>query len=349
MTAAADESRVRLRALDGLRGLAALAVVLFHYLDRGPGLYDEIGRRFPWAVLGSYGVDLFFVISGFVIALTMQRATPTTFAISRAIRLYPVYWLCVAITFGVVAVFGLPGREVSPRDALLNLTMFQQYLGVPQVDGAYWTLSAELAFYAVCFVLLLTGAVRSRRALDVLLPVWLAVSAGTLALESVPHPLLVDVLSLAVAWSPLFIAGMVLHGAWQGDRRWNRLVLLPLAVATMTLHGLDQGLAAAVVIALVALAVWGPARILASAPLRWLGAISFALYLLHQNIGYVALRWLSPVLGQWGATLLVLVGVLALASLVTYAFDEPVRRALRRRLLPARSAEPVATPSPPAP
>lgn len=335
----------RLESLDGLRGLAALAVVIFHYLDRGPGLYPEIGVRLPAAVVGSYGVNVFFVLSGFVITMTLARNTPRTFALSRAVRLYPVYWLCVVITFATVTVFGLPGREVSFVDALVNLTMVQQFVGIPMVDGAYWTLSAELSFYGVAAILLLTRATKSQRTMDLVLPAWLAISAASALLRSQSDSTAASLLDLVFAWSPLFIAGIVLQGISQGESRVVRLALLPVVVGVMALRGWDEAIAAVVAILLVALAVWTKPAFLASSPLRWLGAISFALYLLHQNIGYVALRWLSPTIGQVAATTLVIIAILALASLVTYAFDVPVRRALRRRLLPS---QPSVADAPPA-
>lgn len=319
--------------MDGLRGIGAAAVVVFHYLDRGPELYPEIGNRFTWVQFGSYGVDLFFIISGFVIFMTLQRSTLKRFALSRVIRLYPTYWLCVAITFVVIAVLGMPGREVSLQAALVNLTMLQSYLGVPHVDGAYWTLAVEIAFYAQCALLLALGLIRER-ALVVVLPVWLAISAavllaGTLGFSG-PMQLF--------GWTPLFIIGIALYRVWAGDRRWVIVLLIPAAVAVSALRSPTEALITVVLIALVAYALWGPAGWLTSRPLRWLGAISFALYLLHQNIGYAMLRVLSPVLGQVAATLVVLIGMLALASAVTYLFDVPVRRFLRSRLLPQPSS-----------
>lgn len=323
----------RVRALDGLRGLACLAVLGFHYLNRGPGLFPEIGPIRSWALWGLYGVDMFFVISGFVIFMTVQRSTLRRFAVSRAIRLYPLYWVCVLLTFAIVTVAGLPGRDVSPVDALVNLTMLQEFFGVRHVDGAYWTLTVEIAFYAGCMVLLALGTVSGRR-LDVSLATWLALALAAQLYNAQVNSELADILLRAFGWAPLFVVGIVLYGIWSGDRRLYRLALIPISVSILAIRDPRDSLAAVVIVGLVCLALWGPRLGLESRPLTWLGSISFALYLIHQNIGYVMLRALDD-LPSLVAVAIVTAVMLVAATLLTYLFDIPVRRALRARFLPA--------------
>lgn len=322
----------RVQALDGLRGLACLAVLGFHYLNRGPGLFPEIGPIRSWAFWGLYGVDLFFVISGFVIFMTIQHSSLRRFVISRAIRLYPLYWVCVVLTFAVVTMAGLPGREVSVGEAVVNLTMLQEFFRVPHVDGAYWTLTVEVSFYFCAALLLAVGAVSGRR-VDFALAAWLTIALGVQLYNAVTNSHAADILMRMFGWAPLFIIGIVLYGVWAGDRRAFRLVLIPISVAILGLRDPRDSVAAAVIVALVCFALWGPRVGLESRPLRWLGTISFALYLIHQNIGYVALRALRD-LPSLVSVAIVTLGMLAAATLLTYAFDIPVRRALRGRLLP---------------
>jgi hypothetical protein len=90
----------RLRELDSLRGIAAVCVLLFH-LSYHTDPYRQFPIQFPW---GHYGVELFFVISGFVILMTLERsASRTEFVISRVTRLYPTYWCAVLFTTCVLA------------------------------------------------------------------------------------------------------------------------------------------------------------------------------------------------------------------------------------------------------
>src|SRR5882672_9968995 len=147
-------SSERLQELDVLRGLAALSVVCYHYTTRyieyfappEPTLFD-----FPW---GQYGIQFFFIISGFVILMTLEKTQrPLDFVVSRFSRLYPAYWAACILTFTLVKLFPLhiPGREISFMDALINMSMLQNWFDIKNVDPVYWTLAVELSFYVAMF------------------------------------------------------------------------------------------------------------------------------------------------------------------------------------------------------
>src|SRR5580692_12667601 len=85
----------RIEELDSLRGIAAMAVVVNHYTHWGP----YVARRVPYFWWGLQGVDLFFVISGFVILMTASHGTLRDFVISRASRLFPGYWFCALFSY----------------------------------------------------------------------------------------------------------------------------------------------------------------------------------------------------------------------------------------------------------
>ena len=116
-----------------------MLVVLYHLTF----FYDSSGLspiRVPW---GHFGVELFFIISGFVILMTLTRARDISdFAISRVARLYPAYWCAVLLT-SLVA-WQLETLGPSPGELAANLTMMQGYMLLPDIDGSYWTLTLEL-------------------------------------------------------------------------------------------------------------------------------------------------------------------------------------------------------------
>ncbi|RZA28395.1 MAG: DUF1624 domain-containing protein, partial [Lysobacteraceae bacterium] len=97
-------SGIRFHEIDYLRGFACLCVVAFHWFSRGPNLGLMPGVEFPQAEAvaryGYLGVHLFFMISGFVILMSAQGATPRSFAAARAARLYPALWVCATLTAG---------------------------------------------------------------------------------------------------------------------------------------------------------------------------------------------------------------------------------------------------------
>jgi peptidoglycan/LPS O-acetylase OafA/YrhL len=129
----------RVLELDALRGIAVILVVFFHL---------TIGReesKYGFK-LGVTGVDLFFIISGFVILLTLEKTNNwKDFIVSRFSRLYPTYWFCV--TFTTFLVIFAPKSNISILQYLANMTMFQRYLGQPDIDGPYWTMIVEMLFY----------------------------------------------------------------------------------------------------------------------------------------------------------------------------------------------------------
>jgi len=294
----------RILELDALRGLAALAVVLFHYTTRYEQLFghaEPLAVSVPW---GHYGVDLFFMLSGFVILMTLERTADSwRFAWGRFSRLYPAYWAAAALTFLVVSLGRLPGQEVSWSDALLNLTMVQALLGAEHIDGAYWSLQAELIFYANMLVLFRCGAFR-RPTLAVAL--WLA-AAVAVQLAQAPaatfwpgaSELLSKLATLAsLKYIPLFAIGILFYASRQSG--WSPASVATIAASLATVGWFDGLASAAVDAALAAallLAVAGRLPALSSRPLVALGAISYTLYLVHQNIGYVLIREFQ----LWGA------------------------------------------------
>lgn len=123
MTPEAQKKSKRLLELDGLRGLAALAVVVCHYSAHCKSECAAIDWNFYW---GTYGAHLFFVISGFVIFMTIGRCkSAMDFVFSRVSRLYPTYWLAVLFSSCIILVTGLEGYSLSWKQVVGNLTMCQ--------------------------------------------------------------------------------------------------------------------------------------------------------------------------------------------------------------------------------
>lgn len=145
---------VRYKDLDALRGIAALMVVVFHLGVLRP----EPINAFFW---GRAGVDMFFIISGFVIFMSIKKVSNVKeFAISRFARLFPAYWFCVTLVAAIQFIalklnfVHSTSTNISWLKYFANLTMFQKYLGFENVDGSYWTLLVEMIFYIGIAVLL---------------------------------------------------------------------------------------------------------------------------------------------------------------------------------------------------
>lgn len=349
---------VRLRALDGLRLLAALMVAAYHYGGRDGEIAQAWGSspraQFPTLsstfAYGCLGVQIFFVISGFVICMSGWGRPLRSFFASRVSRLYPAYWVAIIL---VTAVFALPWvtyKAVSPSDALVNLTMLQQPLGVDRVLGVCWTLWAELRFYALfALFVVLPGATRHRVVL--FCAVW---TLGSAFAEAANLPLL-DVV-LMPEYSSYFIGGMgiyLLHRFGHDALSWGIIGISFLIGQHYAIRDLWHPAnidafsyrSAAAIIGVVAFGYVAVTLIalgkLNWANWRWLtvaGALTYPFYLVHEHLGWVVVWVLHQKLGipSYGTFALTVLVMLGLAWLL-YRFVEQKLTPVIKRSLTTRS------------
>ncbi|MDT5041438.1 MAG: hypothetical protein QOE51_2423, partial [Actinoplanes sp.] len=322
----------RLAALDGLRLIAALAVAVFHYtvawrID-GSNLPEHfLPRTVHVSIYGFLGVELFFMISGFVICMSAWGRTLGDFFTSRVSRLYPAYWIAVLLT-SAVALSGLvnnagpaTGRP-TVLQILVNLTMLQQPLGVNGVDGVYWTLFTELRFYLMMALLLRAGF--TYRRMVVFCCAWMTVAIfGPSMLNAQLNVLLIT------DYAPYFIAGITMYLI----RRFGPSPLLyamtgfawlvSLQRVDDRLHHQNPGFVVPSWPGLVFITVSYAVLLLVALgrtdriTWRWLpiaGALTYPFYLLHQRIGYTILRTLYlhtgvPVWLLVAATIVLMLGI----------------------------------------
>ncbi len=280
----ATPPRRRLAELDALRGLGALLVINFHFSTRFHELFPQAGHV-PFTIGGGgYRVLLFFAISGFAIFFATQRTrSAADFVVGRFARLFPAYWMAIALTLGIEHAGHVTQLYVPTYAALVNTTMLQGFFFVPPVDGAYWTLTVELAFYACILALwMTTRLVRVER----LIAAWLLLKLGfVLWFPDLPERLVMLLVLRYVCW---FAIGMASYRVWAGERRWqDQVPLLALILLTVTI---SETWDVILFTALLMLTFWGVVegrlRWICVPPLIWIGQISYSLYLVHQHIGF---------------------------------------------------------------
>jgi peptidoglycan/LPS O-acetylase OafA/YrhL len=325
----------RLTELDLLRFLAALSVLLFHYTAmRNPGWGTDPWGIFPRTSVitryGYLGVELFFMISGFVILMTAMGRDTATFVAARITRLFPAYVFAVVLTAVIVTLHPIVGHRVTLMQVLTNLTMLQDGLGSPRVDDAYWTLWIELRFYVLIAVLCVVR-VTYRSAVG-FMALWL-VAAVLLRNESNQFLSFV----LIPMWAPYFIIGMALyliHRYRSNVLLWG-LVFAAWALAVSRADDLAEyavrpegGVSVTAIIWIVSgLVVVMSAMALGG--LRWmrwrflttLGLLTYPLYLIHQVIGFVLIDLLKAQLSPQ-VTLAIVTSVMLVAAWLIARFIE---------------------------
>jgi len=278
-----------------MRGLAALAVVCGHAVTARPDLTARSAGEGALTILAS-GVDIFFVISGFIIATTAaSRSNAFEFALRRVVRIYPVYWLVLAVAFISSRWIALaPGGRPAPDLGLIFAWHYPNWYIAPA-----WSIVFEIHFYAIVAVILAVAPNRLFELLFVGLGVVVAAVAFHLPLGLYAHPLVLEFgAGVAIAYfvrrdgglpfSPyipvisacLFAAGwywIFVHGSSDPQS------------ARVPTYGLG---AALLIYAVVSAELNG-----ASFPriLQWFGNISYSLYIAH----YLLIKWIASFTGLW--------------------------------------------------
>lgn len=272
-------STQRISNLDVLRAFAAVAVCLVHF-DRKPLYGDSFFSTV--SQYGQYGVDVFFVISGFVIPLSLWKANFTigkifVFLRSRFFRLYPAYFAAVALTVGLWYLsFAMPGfrgnifPEVTWTRLLSNLTLTCGFTGEAWYAFVSWTLALEAQYYillAVCFPFFTSGAKAMRLGMIFF---WIGV------------PLIFPTGPTVFNWTALFSMGILLF--LRDEKLVSEKFFWFSATLALFVQFAVRGAPSALAGFATLLAILFLPQIKFK-PLVWVGTISYSLYLLHAPVG----------------------------------------------------------------
>jgi peptidoglycan/LPS O-acetylase OafA/YrhL len=361
--------RSHIYVLDAVRFFAALCVVFFHL-----SFYDwaspqsTVGQMFvhttsfrqaaPFTSFGWVGVEIFFVLSGFVIANSANNSSPMAFAKSRVLRLYPAVWICVFFTLAALLI---TRGQTTPHVAGEFARSVTLWIFGPWLDGVYWSLAVELVFYAIIFTVLLSG--RFDRlgsvawALFAISAVYLvavifkpSLFASPLGSRIVLHS---DVLQLRYGcffaigiWMWLFSARGLRSTDWLGLSAATAVGMLEIAgrAHNMARWEVQPGISVSEVVPVVIwLAIAALMLVVARAPERFapkslraqeayrhIGQMTYPLYLTHSIVGVFLIReMVSGGTNPWLALAVAVVSMLALSYVVSRYGEPQLRRLLR--------------------
>ena len=332
----------RLYIIDLLRFIAAFGVMVYHFTYRAPMIDHMGGEAFPeldwWTRYLHLGVRLFFMISGFVICYSADGKSAVQFVWSRFVRLFPAYWLCVTLTFVICHEFWQPYFTLGIKDWLVNLTMLQEYAKVEHVDPPYWTLTEELRFYGIMFVLLLLKQ-GERRLLFVAFWMTLSIVDYFVKVPLARYEMTLD-------HAPFFAAGMIFYDMFKYGPRTAQWLLLGVTFGIglarflrwSDIDGREMhAVCSPVVITLILASMYVFFAFVAQRKLslpksRWLvaaGGITYPLYLIHDRIGLTLMHALSSSVNRWWQLMLVMSGMCILAYAIWRFYERPFMRWLQ--------------------
>lgn len=319
---------MRLPALDLLRFFAALSVVFYHFTYRpNEAVFSWLQ---PITKYGYLGVDVFFIISGFVILMSATGKSVPSYLISRFSRLYPTFWVAIVVTTSVLILLR-PAHVQSWQDVLLNFTMVPGYLGAGFVDGVYWTLAIELKFYFFVLLMLLFKGNAERWLWG-----WLILTAACYL--PVPHALQSVVL---FPYGAYFIAGAMFYLIWKDRPTVLRMAAIVICYLLCAFSTADRmgGFVTDGCAQIGALVIGGAFTVFLMLSLKllpelkskfWLslGAFTYPLYLIHNEVGKAVALYYSP----WVGLVLALVVVGGITWMMTRYAEKKASPAMRKWL-----------------
>lgn len=336
--------------LDGLRFFAAFWVMNFHYF-----LNDDPIPQLHWYRFGNLGVQLFFIISGFVIVQSLKGKTLREFASGRFWRLFPLFWVLCTLTYAMTIFLPDVRYALHFTDYLKTMTMlgdiFNGIVGpTALIDPSYWTLTIELIFYTgIALFVRFVG----HRNIRYFLAAWLCVSALAFAFH-VDENFYVKL--LLVRHAAYFVFGSALaliagREATHTHERWLDWGLLftsalyatyvhTRALPAYTIPNPNDTLIVSVLhiafFLCIPMLVYLSGYVTHQRTLQALaivGGLTYPLYLLHQRIGNMTIDLLSGVSPVSWFTLVVCFEVVIIGvAYFVYVYERKFRESLRRTI-----------------
>jgi peptidoglycan/LPS O-acetylase OafA/YrhL len=341
----------RNQVIDSIRALLICSVIVYHYFTRWAPPFSQIDlyhfdRPYPiYLGIGSFGVHAFFVISGLVITMTLEKSSSAfDFLYRRFSRLVPAFLACSFITFLCLRTWKVEGYTPTLYDYLTTLTLHPDKFKGHFVDGAYWSLAVEMLFYlwVAAFYAILHKQF------------WVGITAFGIA------AIVQDIFGLHFAnyylfgsYVCFFLIGMSFWYFADGKNRaaaWSTLSVgaLLFAIRASTLSDHYAFAVNCFVLSFIALLFLSVKfQFLANtnlAFLPYLGRISYALYLIHQEIGVLIIGTLKRTtsIGDAEAVLVAVAVSVALAALIFHYVEKPGQILLRELRSRHARSRPVA-------
>jgi peptidoglycan/LPS O-acetylase OafA/YrhL len=248
--------------------------------------------------------------------------TAKEFIWKRFVRLYPVFWICMILTFIITSIAGIERFERNWYEFLVNFSMIPGLLKVKAIDGVYWSLQIELFFYG--FILLLYKFNLLKK-LKVTLIIWILTSA---ILQFFINSTVLKVLFFT-DFAYLFIAGICFYKLYIGEKNliYHFIILLTIIYGGLLSSNIEFSIILFSYF-IFYFVIYKKLNFLSKIkPLVFLGEISYELYLVHQFIGYIIILKLY----QFGITnyfillLIPIISSIIISWIIAYYIEKPLQ------------------------
>ena len=331
----------RIIELDAIRALSCLNLLLFHFTyvyQNKYGFESPLGFAFPY---GKYGVQLFFMLSGLVNAMTLlSKRKAGDFLAARFIRIFPSYWLVIAMNLVLFASLPMFNHTISFSETFANITTMPMLLGHTNMEPVTWTLQIEMLFYFFLMSIFALGLLdKPIRTMTVAVTMclaaglyinWFKASYPESAWNGHLH--VFDQLFF-VRNMPLFAMGILLnelrckrgnpYGLWAG------IVFSAIVFHVIDLRG-HNPVATVLMFGLLTASAFAKVPVLRWKGFVYLSFISYSLYLFHNNLGSALIRQLE--IFGWPPLLSIIVAfvfAIGISHAITYWLEQPLTKWLR--------------------
>ena len=329
------------------RGISILLVVAFHYTNRLPP--EALGASVQPSIVfhaGKLGVYIFFIISGFLIARSLEACTTLAeFYAKRLSRIWPLFIAASIFIYVFLLIFSPPVVTEGPKQFygadrslvdLFGTIFFLEDLGFDWIDGVFWSILVELKFYffvglfAVCLRKdYVEGFARTSLVLasiDLAILLFHGEGAGG-SINRLLHGVLI------AQYAPFFAVGLLLHRGRHDALFIANAILCVVQVSIAVSGNTDFDVIESSKFILLLVAVVAADRfLLESRIMQFFGAYAYSIYLFHQMIGLTVMSWIAPHLGLDAAIIIAFIAVVALSWIASELFEWRYRRIFARAI-----------------
>lgn len=337
----------KITSLDGLRGLAALLVLIDHAFLAALDLSgnDQGIVFYILSFIGSFAVGVFFILSGFVIFASIGNDTTASFLAKRAFRLYPVIIVSTLITYIVQIKYG---KFVFDAESLKNLILNMSLFG-----GAFiyneslalqivWTLSIEVQFYLIAAMILSVTKGNVDKyiyyIIALLMVVFIAISIHVLKMADSPFKVYIGVGSSILPFMFIGTSICMLKKKAINKMQFTGLMLLIILAISYTpypvYYSIDKGLPSfilAIIIFCLCLEYKPMSDIMSKKPMLFLGKISYPLYAIHMSILIFA-YYSRDTIGGSGVFIEIMILSLIMAYIIHVTVESPIHEWSKRKV-----------------